>query len=110
VNRFGIFGVLVSVAWLGCSSSNGPGSVTATQASCNAFCAAVVAANCPPPAPPAGSYTSVDDCNRRECQPLVGGSESCQEALKAYYDCEAQQSDICADTGCDNQFAALGGC
>lgn len=110
MNRFGILAVLVSAAWLGCSSSNGPGSVTATQAACNAFCQKLIDAACPPPTPPATTYSSVDDCKRNECGPLVGGSEACQEAFTAYYNCEANQGDICGDTGCGNEFAAISGC
>jgi hypothetical protein len=97
------FGFVLLLAALGCSSSGG--TLSATQDSCTAYCDAYVAAGCPSPV-----YTSASACVSAECVPLKGGSPSCQMAFKTYYDCEQAQADICGDTGCAREFAAINGC
>jgi len=105
VKRLRVLGLVLSFAVLGCGSSTG--NSADTQTACNDYCAAVVAAAC---ATPPGGYTDVSACMSTECMPLRGASASCQTALKRYYDCERAQSDICADSGCTNEFAALDHC
>jgi|SRR5690242_10104223 hypothetical protein len=106
VKRLGVLGLVLSLAVLGCENTS-TGDSADTQTSCNAWCTAVIAAAC---ATPPGMYTDVSTCKTQECEPLRGASASCQTALKKYYDCERAQSDICADSGCTNEFAALDHC
>jgi hypothetical protein len=95
--------LLLCSAALGCGSSGG--TLSATQDSCTAYCNTYIAAGCRSP-----FYSSASACVNVECVPLKGGSSSCQTALKAYYDCEQAQADICGDTGCASELAALNGC
>jgi hypothetical protein len=93
-----MFGLVLSLGVLGCSSSSSSGSA---EAACNNFCGNYIAAACYYP-----SYYSVADCESLECQPLSGTSGACATALVNWYDCRAQSSnaDICADYGCDVEF------
>ena len=100
---FGALGLAFSFALLGCGSSGGDSA--ATQASCDAYCSAYIAATCDP-----SNYVSVSDCETNECGGLSAAPSNCQATIKAYYDCEKTQADICGDTGCDPQFAALASC
>ena len=91
------------LAALGCGSSGG--TLSATQDACTAYCEAYAAAACATPI-----YASISACVSAECVPLKGGSPKCQTAFRTYYECEQTQADICADTGCASQFAAINGC
>jgi hypothetical protein len=103
VKGFRVLGLMLSLAGLGCASSTGDSADT--QTACHAYCAAYVAAACA-----TGVYSDEGTCKTMECEPLRGASASCQTALRRYYDCERAQADICADSGCTNEFAALNGC
>lgn len=91
---------------IGCGSSGSSVDRTAAIASCNAYCDMFGAAACPAPA----LYASAADCKTNNCTPLSSSPAGCQTALVTFYDCEKTQADICADDGCDTQFAALTTC
>jgi len=100
----GVLGLVLSFAVIGCGSSSG-GDPAATQTSCTAYCTAYLAAACPTP-----MYTSASDCQSSECTQASTAPAGCQSTLKTYYDCRATQADICGDTGCTAEFAALNNC
>ena len=93
------------MALMGCGSSSSSGNSAATQTSCNAYCTAYLAAACNP-----SMYPSMAECTAGECTPIMSAPGGCQAALKTYYDCRKAETDICADTGCDSQAAALSTC
>jgi hypothetical protein len=100
----GLVGLVAVFATTGCgsSSSSGPSDSDVTM-SCNVYCDAYAAEACPTPI-----YASAAECKTMDCDMLPTGAPSgCRAALKAYYDCEKAQQDICADTGCTDQAAAF---
>jgi len=104
---FGVFGLVSVLSASGCGSSSGGASASQADAvaSCNAWCDAYIAAACADPL-----YTSAADCKTTECSPETA-SAACYAAVKALYDCEKTQADICGDTGCTNQVgAAISAC
>jgi len=97
--------VLLLLAALGCGAA-APADLGATVAACNAYCDAYLAASCP-----SSNYASTDECKSIECTPhLSMAPTSCLPPFKTYYECERTQTDLCGDTGCVNQLAALTGC
>jgi hypothetical protein len=102
---FGVAGLVSVLAASRCSSSGSSATLAEATASCNAYCDAYIAAACTD-----SLYTSADECKTTECAPETG-SASCYAAVKAFYDCEKTQADICGDTGCTNQLgAAISAC
>jgi len=91
----------------GCGSSGGStGDSAATVAACEQYCDAYLAAACTP-----SNYTSAADCKMAECHPLNLAPAMCQTKLKAYYDCQKAQADVCAgDTPCMDAFTAVQTC
>ncbi len=79
------------------SSSTGNGSAAVT--SCNSYCDKDAAAMC-------GLYTTAAECKDTECSDLGGAPAACADKIKAYYDCQGAQSDVCA-IGCDAEFNAM---
>ncbi len=102
----GVFGLVSVLAASGCGGSSGGGATLAeATASCNAWCDAYIAEACADPL-----YTTADECKTTECSPETA-SASCYAAVKALYDCEKTQADICGDTGCTSQVgAAISAC
>jgi hypothetical protein len=103
---WGWLGALVAVG-AGCgggSSLNNTGS-TATVDSCNTYCSTVIAKNCDLPV-----YATIDQCKQMACSRLPNAPAACQPALKTYFDCEANQPDICGDSGCTNELHATQTC
>lgn len=96
----------VSFAALGCGSSGGS-TATASDGltACNAYCDAYITKACADP-----TYSSAAECKTSECGQLSKAPSSCQGAIKIYYDCEKAQANLCDDTGCSTQFAALASC
>jgi hypothetical protein len=84
---------------------NSLGADPATVASCNDYCAKYIAAACP-----SSRYSTVDDCRTNECARYSNAPADCQTAARALYDCEQTQADICGNTGCSNQLAAVTTC
>src|SRR5262245_22389981 len=106
-SRCGALGLFVwSVLVLaGCGSDGSSGNSAAVQTACNGYCDTYAAASCSAPV-----YASAAECKTGECAPLTSAPAGCHAALKTYYDCRKAQSDICADEGCVNEFAALASC
>jgi hypothetical protein len=102
--RSGTLGLVVGFLASSCGKSDVNSSADVI-ASCNAYCAAVIAKNCPDP-----PYSSLEECKTSECSVLAKAPASCQTPLKTYYECEASQADLCADEGCTSQFAAVARC
>ena len=87
-NWIGVMALLLAVAGMvGCSSDSDAGG-GASQASCNAYCDAKVAASC----------ADAADCKADECTDLDKATGACDTAMKAYYDCLKAQSNVCSDT------------
>ena len=104
---FGL-GFLLAVAVLGCGGGSGGssnGDPKDTRSACDGYCIKYFAASCPSPI-----YTSMSECGATECDPRAGTPPGCQTPLKVYYDCRRNQADICGDSGCDSEFAALATC
>jgi hypothetical protein len=95
--------IMAGLGW-GCGSSSGVDS-SAAIASCNGYCDAYIGAACS-----SSTYTSVAMCKTEECGHLATAPAACQAPLKTFYDCEKTQADICGDTGCRNELAALANC
>ena len=83
----------------GCSDSNN-GDPAASQAACHTYCDAYLAAMCP-------DYATVDECKMIECGDIPVQPAICQTKLKAYYDCQATQDDICGFDECRTEFQVL---
>ena len=99
-----LFGLtlLVAAVTSGCDGQGAVSSAAAALASCNTYCDAYIAQACSP-----AFYAAADECKSTKCQDTSAGSASCNAALKAYYDCQQSQPDICADDGCSSQAAAI---
>jgi hypothetical protein len=105
VIRVAVLGfVLAAIAGAGCNRKGDGGAATAV-ASCNTYCAALLAKHCPLPV-----YDSVDECKAAECANLGAAPAKCQGPLDTYYACEASQADLCADDGCLPQLGGILGC
>jgi hypothetical protein len=102
----GLFGLLGLVSVLATSGCGGDSNSSTSDAvtSCNAYCDAYFAVT-PACADPA--FPSAAQCKTDECTPPPGVTAACTSAAKTYYDCRKAQADLCADTGCDSQLAAL---
>ena len=93
-------GVLVALLFSsGCDDSNN-GDPAASQASCNAYCDAYLAATCP-------DYPTVEECKATECDDIPVQPAICQTKLKTYYDCQKAQADICGFDECSTEFQDL---
>jgi len=95
---------IFSVALMACGSGSGGGS-GAAKASCMSYCAAYIQKACADPI-----FTSEADCEGSECSELGAAPSGCQTKLVAYYDCRKGQADICADSACTSELAALSSC
>ncbi|HMF41017.1 MAG TPA: hypothetical protein VKQ32_09985 [Polyangia bacterium] len=112
--------IVLSFALLGCGVQ---ADQKPTQDACNAWCVAYAKAafpsdgsmGCMTPlyggmsgmGPQVDQAQAADSCRTQECVPLQGASMTCQTILKVMYECELGQPDLCADTGCETQMAAV---
>jgi hypothetical protein len=104
VGLFGGLGLFVVLATSGCGDSKGgSGNAAAALASCNSYCDAFIAKACPAPA----LFATAAECKMEECVDTSAASANCNNAIKTYYDCRQTQADLCEDTGCDPQAAAI---
>jgi hypothetical protein len=84
---------MIVVVVSGCGEDRAdPGPATA---SCDAYCAAYLAAACTVP-----TYTAADECKATECGDIATSPSQCVAAFKTYYDCLAAlaAADLCCDT------------
>jgi len=81
---------------VGCSSDS-EGKTAEALASCKAFCEATVAAGCPDSA-----KCELDQATNTwdECAGLDKTTGACDAAMKAYFDCQKAQSDVCTTGTC----------
>ena len=92
--------LLVVVAGVvGCGDDGGDGGSSAAKlASCKQVCDKSATASCVISIP-------ADTC-KQFCDVFAQASAACQDALKAYSDCQLASADVCTAPGCDAQQAA----
>lgn len=103
VGLVGGLGLLVVFAASSCGDSKGGGGNSAAAlASCNSYCDAYIAKACA-----SAFYATAAECKTDECVDTSAAPANCNATVKTYYDCRQAQADLCADDGCDSQFAAI---
>ena len=95
----------LALAGASCGSDGATGTAAEALASCNAYCDALTTKACSPPL-----YATAAECKMTTCDQAAMAPAGCHAAVKTYFDCEATQPDLCADTGCSAQFTALTRC
>ena len=88
-----VFGGVVA-----CGSDDEGGSSTAKLESCKQVCDQSSTANC--------LITLPADTCKEICGAFAQASAACQDALKAFSDCQLASADVCTAPGCDAQNAA----
>ena len=95
----GVVCALILLASSGCSDSS-DGDPAASLESCNAYCDAYLDAQCP-------DYVDIAACKATECEDIPVQPSICQTKIKAYYDCQKGQTDVCSFDTCAAEFQAL---
>ena len=102
-----IAAALLALLGAGCSSSsNTPASTSSALDACKAYCTKM-GSKCADAGTGAG-YASATECSTQECVAGMGTEPAaCQTAVAAWYNCLAEQTDICSLTGCASQLTTM---
>jgi hypothetical protein len=89
--------VLLAFVAVACGDDEEDNSAAKLQ-SCKQVCDKSATAMC-------GITIPADIC-KQLCDAYTQAPAACQDAVKALYDCQLTQADICSDTGCEAQNTA----